>query len=195
TPLTRGVNASSPQLFHGWLPVRAAAGSLHATKRQGPQAADAAATRSQPERPSPRQTTRSRASLPLVIRPVQPRPSSPSSLRRVSREWRAPRYAGLLVAAAALACSDDDAEGPAQLEPEPAVYCKFEDQAEVDARVDALLGQLTLEDKARMMRGDGLTAPHGIWRASGIESVDIPGIRSEERRVGKETVARRRRVG
>ncbi|MCB9780776.1 MAG: beta-glucosidase [Alphaproteobacteria bacterium] len=68
--------------------------------------------------------------------------------------------------------------GAAPAETYDPAYCLHADADDVEARIDALLPQLSLDEKARLMRGDGYTADGGIWRASGDEAVGIPGIHS-----------------
>lgn len=84
----------------------------------------------------------------------------------------------LLVALLALSsCKRGEEPAPRSWDLDQA-YCGAVDTHAVEERIDGLLDQLTLEEKTRMMRGDGLAAEDGIWRASGIEEHGIPGILS-----------------
>jgi beta-glucosidase len=49
--------------------------------------------------------------------------------------------------------------------------------AEVEARLDALLPTLTLEQKVALMHGSTLLAADGIWPLPGLPEADVPGLR------------------
>jgi beta-glucosidase len=79
--------------------------------------------------------------------------------------WRMLALA-LSVPCAVLACSDDEIEqADPWLDPE------------VEARLNDLLPQMSLEEKVRQMHGTGLVLSGGVWTSHGLERLGIPGLR------------------
>jgi beta-glucosidase len=72
----------------------------------------------------------------------------------------------LAVPCGVVACSDGEAE-----EADPRL------DPEVEARIDALLPEMTLEEKVLQMHGTGLAMHDGLWTSHGVERLGIPGYR------------------
>lgn len=84
----------------------------------------------------------------------------------------------------------DDASSPATATPAVRAYCGADTDA-IERRIDRLLGQLTLEQKTTMVRGDFVQS--GLWASSAVESpplgpiLSIDGPRGVSKFVGKAT--------
>lgn len=67
---------------------------------------------------------------------------------------------------------------PEPFEPTPATiaYCARDD-AEVEARITAILAQLTPAEKIRMMHGASVALVDGTWYVAGHERLGVPGLR------------------
>jgi beta-glucosidase len=55
-------------------------------------------------------------------------------------------------------------------------YCQG-DHVAIEARIDAWLAELTLEQKATLMAGSSLIPTQRVWRASALTALGIPGFR------------------
>ncbi|MGC6515278.1 MAG: beta-glucosidase [Myxococcota bacterium] len=66
--------------------------------------------------------------------------------------------------------------GPELRPPDLASWCPADAQA-VEARIDALLPQLTVEQKARLMAGAAILPIGGTWNATRDDDLGIPGFR------------------
>ncbi len=73
---------------------------------------------------------------------------------------------------------DDDSGGSGDSDDGAALerYCD-EPVAEVEARIDAWLAQLEVDEKVAMMHGHGLLPVDGTWRVDGHDVLAIPGLR------------------
>ena len=76
-----------------------------------------------------------------------------------------------LSATLTVGCGDDAAQPVDQL----AAYCSIDSDA-VEARIDALVPTLTLEEKASLMHGASLITVDGTWQSISIEDKGIPGF-------------------
>lgn len=57
-------------------------------------------------------------------------------------------------------------------------YCLHADASEVESRIDTILPQLSLEQKASLMHGRSLLPLGGYWGTTEIEELDVRGIRA-----------------
>lgn len=84
----------------------------------------------------------------------------------------------VLLASLLAACTPDDTDDPST-EPVPAygpLHCPV-GRAEVEARVEAILGELTLEQRASLMHGVAPLPLDGVWQSTAILQAGVPGLR------------------
>ncbi|MEC8024210.1 MAG: glycoside hydrolase family 3 C-terminal domain-containing protein [Myxococcota bacterium] len=67
---------------------------------------------------------------------------------------------------------DPEADRLARLE----AFCPV-DSVEVEARIDVLMEELTLEEKTQLMVGTGAFPEDGVYASAGVERLELPGIR------------------
>ncbi|MEM9189830.1 MAG: glycoside hydrolase family 3 C-terminal domain-containing protein [Myxococcota bacterium] len=87
------------------------------------------------------------------------------------------RNALLLLACAVVGPScDSDSKLPAEVSDAARTYCPGDSDA-VEAEIQNLLQELSLEEKVGLMHGASLGAIDGTWQVAGIEGRNIPGFR------------------
>lgn len=69
-----------------------------------------------------------------------------------------------------------DADTGTPVDPSLEAYCGA-DFAEVEARIDAALAELTLAEKAALMHGETALPLTGAWTTPGVERLGVPGFR------------------
>ena len=84
----------------------------------------------------------------------------------------AARLVCLVALLGSAACASD---APREVAPSVAAYCG-EDAEAVEARIDALLGEMTLDTKLRMMAGSRPGVVGGVWEVPGAPEHGVPGL-------------------
>ncbi len=84
---------------------------------------------------------------------------------------------GTTTAATSSEASSEESSGdPPPIDPEVEAYCR-RDAAEIEARIDDLLAQMSVSQQVALMHGKGLIAVDGVWLVEGNEALGIPGFR------------------
>jgi beta-glucosidase len=89
----------------------------------------------------------------------------------MTRDLRVAVAGALSLCFATFGCADEAKTSKDSL----AAYCRV-DSAEVEARIDALLPTLTLEEKASLMHGASVLTIDGTWQSTAIGEKGIPGF-------------------